>query len=146
MKYLVVTAMILASFYAEAQCCQSQCEVKPACEQKPKVKYITKTKTVEKIVEKPVPFVVEKEVVKVVDRAVPVRVVQTIYKKVQKKNRISALGGTGPTKVDVVPTEVRLERGPVFGVQYQRMMGDTLSVGVQVQSNQTVLGSVGIDF
>ena len=141
MRSLMIMALVLAGAYAEAQCCPSQCEqAKP----KPQIKY--RTKVVEKVVEKPVPFVVEKEVVKVVDRPVPVRVTQTIVKKVQKKNRISALGGTGPTRVSVTSSEVRLERGPVFGVQYQRMLGEDLSVGVQVQSNETVLGSVGIDF
>lgn len=116
-----------------AQCCNP----KPAC---PKVR----TKIVTKVVEKPV--IVEKEKVVVVKQDVPYVMTRTFIKKVQKKNRISLLGGTGPTKVSATSEEVRLERGAVVGVQYQRMLGDALSVGIQVQSNQTVLGSVGIDF
>lgn len=143
MKLLIVTALILGSTYANACCCQNDCEPK-----KPKIKYITKTKVVEKvvekIVEKPVPFIVEKEVI--YKELVPVEVTKTIYKKIQKKNRISVLGGSGPTHLSLVPTEARLERGTVFGVQYQRMLGNTLSIGIQGQSNQTVLGSIGLDF
>jgi hypothetical protein len=139
MKSLIVMALILTGAYAKAQCCPTQCE-----QPKPKPKVITRTKVVEKVVEKPVPVV--KEVVKVVDRPVPVHVTKTVVKRVQKKNRISVLGGTGPTDLDVTPLEARLERGLVFGVQYQRMLSEDLSIGVQVQSNETVLGSVGIDF
>lgn len=116
-----------------AQCCAP----KPVC---PKVR----TKIVTKVVEKPV--IVEKEKVVVVKQDVPYVMTRTFIKKVQKKNRISFLGGTGPTKVSATSEEVRLERGAVVGVQYQRMLGDSLSVGIQVQSNQTVLGSIGIDF
>jgi hypothetical protein len=101
---------------------------------------------VEKIVEKPI--IVEQERVQVVKQAVPVVVTKTVtvYKKVQKKNRISLLGGSGPTKVVVTSSDVRLERGAVVGAQYQRMVGESLSIGVQVQSNETVLGSIGLDF
>lgn len=137
MKSLLAIIIVLGiGQVAAAECCCN-------CEQpKPKVKYITKTKVVEKVVEKPV--VVTKEVVKVVEK--PVVVTKTVYKNIQKKNRLSLLGGTGPTKLSLGKDEARMERGAVFGVQYQRSLNNTLSLGVQVQTNQTVLGSVGIDF
>jgi hypothetical protein len=144
-KTITLTTLILAGLTANAECCVVQC-------QPPKPKVITKTKVVEKVVEKPVekivekPVVVEKEVIKVVDRPVPVRVKETIIKKVQKKNRVSALVGMGPTRLSVTQTEARLERGGVVGVQYQRMIGEDLSIGVIVQSNETVMGSIGVDF
>jgi len=137
MKNLIVTlAFLMSSAAFGHECCP-----KPECQQsKPKI--ITRTK----VVEKPVPVIVEQERVKVVSQMVPVKVTQTVYRKVQKKNRISLLGGTGPTRVSIAQSEVRLERGVIVGAQYQRMLGDSLSVGVQVQSNETVLGSVGLDF
>lgn len=140
MKTLIVSLLsLMIANAAQAQCC----EQKPVC---PKVRTKIVTKVVEKIVEKPI--IVEQEKVQVVKQAVPVIVTKTVtvYRKVQKKNRISLLGGSGPTKVLVTPSDVRLERGAVVGAQYQRMVGDSLSVGVQVQSNETVLGSIGLDF
>ena len=136
MKTLIVS--LIAVFFAQAAHAQC-CEQKPAC---PKVRTKVVTKVVEKIVEKPI--IVEQERV----QAVPVVVTKTVtvYKKVQKKNRVSLLGGSGPTKVVVTPSDVRLERGAVVGAQYQRMVGESLSIGVQVQSNETVLGSIGLDF
>lgn len=140
MKALIVTlAFLLSSAAFGHECCPTKCE-------QPKPKVITRTKVVEKVVEKPVPVIVEQERVKVVPQMIPVKVTQTVYRKVQKKNRISLLGGTGPTRVSTTQSEVRLERGAIVGAQYQRMLGDSLSVGVQVQSNETVLGSVGLDF
>ena len=142
---MVLTVMLGQEALAN-HCCQPD-----PCHQ-PKPKVITRTKVVEKpiIVEKEVlrtieiPTIVEKEVVKTVE--VPKLVTKTVHKKVFKKNRISLLAGSGPTKVSLTPTEVRLERGSVVGAQYQRMITEDLSVGVQAQSNETVLGSVGFDF
>lgn len=134
MKGLFVLLFLTISVnQAHAQCC----EQKPAC---PKVR----TKVVTKVVEKPV--IVEQEKVVVVKQDVPYVMTRTLVKKVQKKNRVSLLGGSGPTKVVVTSSDVRLERGAVVGAQYQRMVGDSLSIGVQVQSNETVLGSIGLDF
>jgi hypothetical protein len=90
--------------------------------------------------------IVEQERVKVVPQMVPVKVTETVYRKVQKKNRISLLGGTGPTRLSTTKSEVRLERDVIVGAQYQRVLTDSLSVGVQIQSNETVLGSIGLDF
>jgi hypothetical protein len=39
-----------------------------------------------------------------------------------------------------------MEVGPTIGLQYQRMIEDDLSVGLQLQNNKTVLGTIGIDF
>ena len=105
MKTLIVS--LIAVFFAQAAHAQC-CEQKPAC---PKVRTKVVTKVVEKIVEKPI--IVEQERVQVVKQAVPVVVTKTVtvYKKVQKKNRVSLLGGSGPTKVVVTPSDVRLERG-----------------------------------
>ncbi len=41
---------------------------------------------------------------------------------------------------------VNLNRGAVGGAMYQRLIGETFSVGIQAQTNQTVLGVVGFDF
>ena len=114
------------------------CAANP-CKQKTKVV----TKTV--VVEKQVPVVVEVEKKVYVDRVVEKRVV--VVKKVQKKNRISLLGGLGPTRIDRHQDDrVDLIRGPVGGLMYQRLLNESLSIGVQGQTNQTVLGTVGYDF
>jgi len=115
-------------------CCEPKCK-----QQKPKV--ITKTVVKEVIVEKPVEVIVEKPV----DHTI--YVTKTVTKKVQKKNRISLLGGLGPTRIDQPQNNrVDLIRGPVGGAMYQRMLNESLSVGIQGQTNQTVLGTVGFDF
>lgn len=67
------------------------------------------------------------------------------------KNRVSLLGGEGPnSKVDVQRNgnDVTMESkfGTVGGVQYQRSLTDRLNVGVQVQSNDSGLLSIGLDF
>jgi hypothetical protein len=67
-------------------------------------------------------------------------------KKIQKQNRISGLVGMGPTNLVVTPSAASIERGIVIGVQYQRMINEQLSLGVQIQSNETALGVIGIDF
>lgn len=151
MKKLLMLLTLLSYGSAYAECCLKTCEQKPVvtCE-KPKPKVITRTK----VVEKPVPVIVEKEVVRVVEQRVPVRVVErvpvkvtrTVTKKENKKNRISALVGSGPTKLSIDGSEARLERGIVYGLQYQRMLDSNLSVGLQVQSNSTISGSLGFDF
>lgn len=153
-KILLVLASVLFAQVAMADCCcrpKEEAVAKQQCDKpKPEVKYITRTKVVEKIVDRPVPVVVEKpvkvveKVVQVVDRPVLVR--RTVEKKVYKKNRVSALAGGGPTRLSTEPGSVVLERGLVLGAQYQRSLNDSLSLGIQVQTNQTVLGSVGIDF
>jgi hypothetical protein len=151
MKKLLVVFVLLGYYPAFAECCPKECEQKKevVCKQ-PRPRVITRTK----VVEKPVPVIVEKEVVRVVEQRIPVRVVervpvkvtQTVIKKENKKNRISGLVGSGPTKLSIAGSEARLERGIVYGLQYQRMLDSDLSVGVQVQSNGTISGSVSFDF
>ena len=137
MKTLIaILIMFGMSATANAQCCE------PKPQTCPKVR----TKVVTKTVEKPVPVIVTQEKVVPVRVPVPVQVTRTLVKKVQKKNRLSVLGGSGPTKLSVTPSEARLERGAIIGAQYQRLVTESISLGVQVQSNETVLGSVGIDF
>ncbi len=67
------------------------------------------------------------------------------------KNRVSALGGYG-TKNGVQKSnngsvvEVKNAVGGVFGLQYQRLVTDKISVGVQGQDNQTGSLVLGLDF
>ena len=38
------------------------------------------------------------------------------------------------------------QEGVVGGAQYQRMIEDNLSFGAQIQTNETILFNLGIDF
>lgn len=119
---------------------------KGCCPEKP-CKAKTITKVVEKRVEVPVEKIVEKtvEVPVYVDREVEKKV--TVVKRVHKKNRISLLGGMGPTRIDQPQSNrVDLIRGPVGGAMYQRSLSESWNIGIQLQTNQTALGSVGYDF
>lgn len=67
------------------------------------------------------------------------------------KNRVSLLAGEGPTgKLDRSRSSdtvsVEENHGAVGGAQYQRLITERVSVGAQVQSNETVLVNVGLDF
>lgn len=67
-------------------------------------------------------------------------VTQTVEKKVFNKNRISILGGVGPTGLNQpTATEVDLVRGAVGGLMYQRSLTESWSLGIQLQTNQTAL-------
>lgn len=71
--------------------------------------------------------------------------------KEYEKNRVSALIGKGPTgalthSTSDITTSVQSEDSAVGGVQYQRMMNDKLSLGVQGQTNGTVSAILGVDF
>lgn len=67
------------------------------------------------------------------------------------KNRISALIGSAPgsslnvTK-DANSTTIEHGNVTVTGVQYQRLVTDRVSVGGQIQSNESVLVNIGFDF
>jgi hypothetical protein len=122
-KITMLVALILASISANAEYCTAQYQ--PS---KPKV--ITRTKVVERVIEKPVIFTVK----------------ETAERRVYKKNRIAILGGVGPARLTVTSSEAKVDQREVFGLQYQRVLEEGLSVGVQAQSNSTVLGSVGIEF
>ena len=73
---------------------------------------------------------------------------KVVEKKVVKyKNRINLLAGNGPSgDIDVVGTRASTEHEPIVGLSYQRLLNERLSIGIQVQTNETVLGSVGLDF
>ncbi len=67
------------------------------------------------------------------------------------KNRVSVLGGQGPKPgLDKEATSkkvtVESKTGLVGGLQYQRKLGDTFSVGGQLQTNESVLLGIGVDF
>ncbi len=107
-------------------------------------KYKVVTKVVEKIVyvdkvvlvDKPMlitkEVIVEKEVVKKVG--------------VMKKNNLSLLLGRGPVGIDRTGNRVDLYSDTVAGIGYIRTVGSTLTLGAQIQTNSTLLGSVGMDF
>lgn len=71
---------------------------------------------------------------------------------VTSKNRVSALGGHGSrngvnvAKSSSTAVEIENDRGLVGGLQYQRLLNDVLSVGAQVQTNQTGSILLGVDF
>jgi glyceraldehyde-3-phosphate dehydrogenase/erythrose-4-phosphate dehydrogenase len=67
------------------------------------------------------------------------------------KNRLSLVGGHGTksgleTTVTGTTTEVETRAGLIGGAQYQRMLNDTISVGVQGQTNKTGSVLIGVDF
>lgn len=69
----------------------------------------------------------------------------------KEKNRVSLMGGQGPKyglQRSVEPGKVTVESnsGLIGGAQYQRLLTDKVSVGAQVQSNESVLVNVGLDF
>lgn len=120
MKTIIAILLTVSGAMANAECCRPV--------SRPKAKCATKTVVVEKV------------------KYQPFEVTRIVVKRMYKKNRLSLVGGTGPTRIVVGQTQIGLERGLVGGVQYQRMLNDTVSVGVQVQTNETVMGSVGLDF
>ncbi len=67
------------------------------------------------------------------------------------KNRLSALGGVGArnglkTTTSGNTTTVETSNGINGGLQYQHMLNDTISIGVQGQSNKTGSLLLGVDF
>lgn len=67
------------------------------------------------------------------------------------RNRISLLGGEAPTghldrDGNADKTTVESERGLVGGAQYQRLLTDKLSVGIQGQTNKSGMVLIGVDF
>lgn len=67
------------------------------------------------------------------------------------KNRLSLLAGKGPQNsldVDKTGSKVTVETdyGAVGGLQYQRMVNDDISIGIQGQTNESILLNVGLDF
>jgi len=67
------------------------------------------------------------------------------------KNRLTILAGNGPeNELGVSKTSssvtVESQMGAIGGLQYQRMILDGLSLGVQAQTNDSVLLNIGLDF
>lgn len=67
------------------------------------------------------------------------------------KNRVSVMAGNGPKEgLDrsksgtTVTVESRV--GAVGGLQYQRMITEKVSLGVQGQTNESVMFNIGLDF
>ena len=68
-----------------------------------------------------------------------------------RKNRVSLLGGYGARNGLKVTTSgsvttVESSSGAVGGAQYQRMLGERWSIGVQGQTNETGSLLLGLDF
>ena len=101
-----------------------------------------------------VQYVFKTEEFKVVRRKREVMITKeliTCRKFESAPNRVSVLGGQGPTghldrQGNTDHTTVSTDVDFVGGVQYQRMLSERLSIGVQVQSSKTTLGVIGLDF
>lgn len=82
----------------------------------------------------------------------PKVIVKTVTVKQKKRlNRISLLMGSAPNShLEKSSTEnsakIEHKHQAEFGVQYQRLLNDRVSVGIQIQTNESVFGSVGYDF
>lgn len=67
------------------------------------------------------------------------------------KNRISLLAGNGPkegldrSKTSTTVT-VESKVGAIGGLQYQRLVTDKISLGIQGQTNESVLVNIGLEF
>lgn len=68
------------------------------------------------------------------------------------KNRLSLLGGTGPkgnlkvTQPSADKAVIETNGGVTAGVQYQRKITDRLSIGGQIQTNESGAVLIGLDF
>jgi hypothetical protein len=67
------------------------------------------------------------------------------------KNRVRLLGGYGPsgelnTTQNSSSVTVKTDSSAVGGVGYDRLLTDKLSIGGQIQTNETVLINLGFDF
>ncbi len=93
----------------------------------------------------------------IIERAEPT--VERVEPESNKKNRISAIVGYGPASLtnqrreSDLANEIEIEYSPIVGAQYQRLFGDTFSVGAQVtfptvpdtkKGSYSILG--GLDF
>lgn len=71
-------------------------------------------------------------------------------KKIYKKNRLRGLAGVGPTGVGLAKSgnsaTVFEETGLVLGLGYDRSLNETLNIGIQIQTNETYMLSIGVDF
>jgi Tfp pilus assembly protein PilE len=129
MKLRTLAAIVLAITLVGSESYSAQLR------QTKRKKYRTRQVVVEKVVERVIerPFIIYKTE-------------KILVKKNQNKNRLSLLVGVGPNRLESTSSSVRMEVGPVFGMQYQRTIKEDVSVGLQLQNNRTVLGIIGIDF
>ena len=76
-----------------------------------------------------------------------------------KRNRVSVVAGYGPSSLRnnrreaKTGNEISMDNSPVVGAQYQRLIGDTISVGAQITvptvpdtKKPTYSGLLGFDF
>lgn len=80
-----------------------------------------------------------------------VKETKTVTCSTNKSNRVSLLGGYGArnglsSSTDSSSTTVESSTGVVGGAQYQRMLNDRWSLGVQGQTNETGSLLFGMDF
>lgn len=155
-KLIIVAGLIFLAIEATAsECCKNSCEpvCKPACEApKPIVKKVYVDRVVEKIVYIDRPVLVEKVVERVVEK--PVMKTRVVYEQLEApKNYVAVLYGTGPELAyDVQGSTARSYRNGTVGAQYSRTLltsidkSATLGLGVQVQTNESVLGLIQIGF
>lgn len=69
----------------------------------------------------------------------------------EQKNRVFLLGGAGPKgnltiSSDGSKVTVSTETGAIGGLGYQRKISTDVSIGAQVQTNESALISIGLDF
>ena len=114
---------------------------------KAKDRIVEKKVTVTKNVN--VPVYVDK--IKYVDREKTVE--KTVEKSVNKKNELYLLVGTGPDALnyqmqgrDGRDIQLRKEYGIFFGIGYDRLVTDSLSLGVGVMTNESYFGKAGFHF
>lgn len=80
------------------------------------------------------------------------KTVRVVVREKRKKNAILLMVGIGPTsKSTSVDTsnntvEVKTEHGPVFGLQYQRHVGEKYLIGGSLLSNTTATLNGGFEF
>ena len=78
-------------------------------------------------------------------KVAPVVVNET--KIIKHKNRVSLLAGRAPDgDLSVSGRTVYTEPEFTVGLQYQRVLTERFNVGIQVQTNESVFGSIGLDF
>lgn len=75
-----------------------------------------------------------------------------VYRKRKvRKNRVRLLGGYGPEEVEVNKKSsshatLDEDKGLVLGLGYDRLLDDRWSIGGQIQTNETYLLNIGLDF
>jgi hypothetical protein len=162
MKYIILALLMTQVSYAETNDCTSQesaAEAKEMLEIKTDVPSHLKGAVIIVRLADGRETTVPAEKFKVVPRMQQFVVTKTEKTKVTScvtnkpnKNRVSLLGGHGTKEgldsrqVNPNLVEVESRTGLVGGLQYQRMLNDRISVGVQGQTNETGSLLIGLDF